>query len=169
VPAGFDEFFREQFPRLCLFLMRTGADRHEAEECAQEVMLQAIQHWRRLESPAAWVRIAAMRTLANRAQRDRIGKSRELAANNVREVAPLSEDLAELSEQQRQVLSVLRQLPDAQRRVMAWVVDGFSATEIAKMMNTPAATVRSNIRHARAALRKMLDDVDQPAEGRTRS
>lgn len=57
-----------------------------------------------------------------------------------------------MSEEKQQVLALLRRLPYEQRRVTALAMDGLGPTEIADILNKPAETARSNLRHARARL-----------------
>jgi RNA polymerase sigma-70 factor (ECF subfamily) len=60
------------------------------------------------------------------------------------------------AEEQRRVLSLLQQLPAAQRVVAALYYDGLSTEEIAAVSGKPAATVRSHLRHARRALKEVI-------------
>jgi DNA-directed RNA polymerase specialized sigma24 family protein len=66
------------------------------------------------------------------------------------------DDLLMLGEEECRVLSLLRQLPAAQREAMAWYYDGYPPREIAAIVGKPAATVRSELRLARARLRAEL-------------
>ena len=59
-------------------------------------------------------------------------------------------------EETQYVLDVLRALPRAQREVMAWTVDGYEPAEIAELIGKNPATVRTNLRHARKALLRLL-------------
>jgi len=78
--------------------------------------------------------------------------------------APSGLDLAVFSEEQQRVLSLLRQLPPAQRIITALYYDGLSAEEIAGATGKPAATVRSHLRHARRALKEVIaSDRSRPA------
>jgi RNA polymerase sigma-70 factor (ECF subfamily) len=62
---------------------------------------------------------------------------------------PLSTALAaELTEEARQVLAALQALPPRQRQVMAWIIDGFGAAEIARELGVSPESVRQS--HAKA-------------------
>jgi len=53
-------------------------------------------------------------------------------------------------------------LPELQRTAMALTFDGHTPTEIAQLLHQNAATVRSNLRHARMRLR---DEFGNPPSG----
>jgi RNA polymerase sigma-70 factor (ECF subfamily) len=56
----------------------------------------------------------------------------------------------------RPVSEGLAALPERQRQVMAWLYDGYSPPEIAEHLGMKPASVRSNIRHARKTLVRVL-------------
>jgi RNA polymerase sigma-70 factor (ECF subfamily) len=56
----------------------------------------------------------------------------------------------------RLVQAVLKQLPAGQAIVLALTIDGYSAREIAVMLDYQENTVRSNLRHARKAMAAAL-------------
>lgn len=55
------------------------------------------------------------------------------------------------------VLRLLRALPPVQRLVMAWEFDGYKAADIARITGMKDITVRSNLRHAHAQLKRLLE------------
>ena len=52
---------------------------------------------------------------------------------------------------------MLRALPPGQRTIAACFYDGLTCEEIAELVEKPSATVRSQLRHARKALKEMMD------------
>ena len=58
------------------------------------------------------------------------------------------------------------------KRVLAWQLDGFEATEIAEQIGAKPETVRSNLRHARVRLKEIytrqatetIDTTTQPGK-----
>jgi RNA polymerase sigma-70 factor (ECF subfamily) len=130
-----------------------GASRTDAEEIAQDTMIAAWQKWQAIREPTAWVRTTATRKLWKI-------NHQQLAATPLDEHSaplPVSEpDLAVFSEEQQQVLSLLRRLPQAQRTVAALYYDGLTAEEIAVATGKPATTVRSHLRHARTTLKEVI-------------
>jgi RNA polymerase sigma-70 factor (ECF subfamily) len=63
---------------------------------------------------------------------------------------------AELGEEERQVITLLLQLPAKQRAALAWHLDGFTTEESARSMGTTQAAVRQNLARARATLKSGL-------------
>jgi RNA polymerase sigma-70 factor (ECF subfamily) len=141
----FDAFFRADFPSLVAFLCKAGFEVETARDVAAEAMLQALESWPSIDEPRAWVRGAAGRLLTGQAQERR-------------EWAPLDdlpdEALAALVDQHSRIIELLAQLPDQQRMVLTWSLDGFTPAEIAKALRITPATVRSNLRHVRERLRR---------------
>ncbi|MDR7274478.1 sigma factor-like helix-turn-helix DNA-binding protein [Catenuloplanes atrovinosus] len=150
--AGFDEFYRGEFLPLTRTLMLTGAGRAEAEDAAQEAMRTALQQWARIDHPPAFVRTVALRAL----WRGRSRTGREIAGTADRPVWADGTEF-EFDADTRYVLGLLGALSAEQRTVMALRVDQYSTTEIAAITGQPPATVRSNLRHARRRLARMLD------------
>jgi RNA polymerase sigma factor (sigma-70 family) len=54
----------------------------------------------------------------------------------------------ELGEEGRRVMAALNTLPPKQREVMAWIIDGFGAAEIARELGVSPESIRQN--HAKA-------------------
>jgi len=65
-------------------------------------------------------------------------------------------DLEIFGEEQQRVLRLFRGLPEGQRTVAALFYDGLSCEEIAELTGKPPATVRSQLRHARHALKEVI-------------
>jgi RNA polymerase sigma factor (sigma-70 family) len=154
LPAGaaglrdveFAQFFRAEHKQLIRFLMATGASGDEAAEIAQATFFKAFEGWDAIRAPRAWIRRVATNELiaARRAAR------RETPRATLPDApAPISTAMAaELTEEARQVLAALRALPPGQRQVMAWIIDGFGAAEIASELGVSPESVRQS--HAKA-------------------
>ena len=144
----FDEFFRATYPRLIAFLVRLGASRDEADDAASQAFMTVYQRWSDIEARDAYLFAVGRQTWYRQMTRTR----REI------DVAPaqlwsLADPAPDRSDTQH-VLGLLRRLPPGQRRVMAWSLDGYTPDEIAKILKLSVATVRSNLRHARNALKQ---------------
>lgn len=148
---GFVSFYEERFGKTIVMLTVLGASRADAEDAAQEAMLSAWQQWDKIQNPDSWVRAVATRTyfrqIRARQQTVPLDESSALAADS---------DLSIFTEEQQDVLRVLRALPSKQRTVVAQRYDGATCQEIAAMTGKPAATIRSLLRHARQTLMKKL-------------
>lgn len=136
-----------------ILLIASGASRADAEDAAQEAMIQAWEEWATLRNPAAWVRTVAIRKYWRLAA---AGRSAESLGESVPEVSA-DVDLAIFEEEQRRVLALLRSLPSGQRTVLALLVDGATCKEIAELTGKPEPTIRSLLRHARKTLKELMD------------
>ena len=154
VPAGsgglreveFAEFFRAEHKKLIRFVIAIGAGGDQAAEITQVTFVKAFEGWDVIRAPRAWIRRVAVNelTAARRAAR------RETPQATLPDTpVPVPVALAvELSEEARQVLAALQALPPGQRQVMAWIIDGFGAAEIARELGVSPESVRQS--HAKA-------------------
>ncbi|WP_369212325.1 RNA polymerase sigma factor [Streptomyces flavofungini] len=62
----------------------------------------------------------------------------------------------ELREEEARVYSALASLPPTQRRVLAWSLDGFTASEVSAELGMTTEAVRQNLSRARARLKDRL-------------
>lgn len=163
-PVDFDDYFRSDLVPLTRWLVFSGASPTEAQDAVQAAMMVAFTNWSAIQSPRSFVRTLAMRHfLRERAkvQRDR-DRERRYSPNDV--VVDF-----DFHAEVQQVRAALAALPAAQRHVMALTFDGYTPTEIAEILAQPPATVRSNLRHARRALRRQFVRNFDKAAGREAS
>ena len=144
--AEFTEFFRAEHTKLIRFVMTIGAGGDEAAEIAQVTFFKAFEGWAGIRAPRAWIRRVAVNELTAARQAAR----RETPQATLPDApVPVSTALAvELTEEARQVLASLQALPPRQRQVMAWIIDGFGAVEIARELGVSPDSVRQS--HAKA-------------------
>lgn len=148
----FSEFYRREIGPLVAFVCRAGHGWHQAYDAAQEAMVRALVAWSAVQQPRAWLRKVAPRIAANEAARDNEGIQRAVASGWL-DSAHTDPEIAILGYEHEQLLKALATLPERQRLVMAWVLDGFDHNEISGQLDMSPATVRSNLRHARKALK----------------
>jgi RNA polymerase sigma-70 factor (ECF subfamily) len=152
----FDEFYSASYHRVCRQVYAMIGNVDEAQECTQEAFAKAWAHRRTLDKtnyPEAWVRTVAYRMAVSRwrkvqrswRQPDR-AMSPDLVASAPNE-APVV------------VVAALKQLPEAQRRVivMHHLAD-LSVREIAAELKVPEGTVKARLSRGRAALKALLED-----------
>ncbi len=158
---------REAFAALVRLHMRRAyavaraitATHEDAEDAVQEGFLhayRALDRFRPEQSFGAWLH----RIVANAALD--IGRRRK-----VRDADALSEsvslpfrDPAEDDELRRRLVAGLEALSARQRAVIVLHdVEGFTHGEIGAMLGIPEGTARSDLHHARAALRRLLGDL----------
>ena len=158
LPAGsgglrdveFAEFFRAEHKKLIRFVMANGADSDRAGEIAQMTFVKAFECWDAIRAPRAWIRRVAVNELTAARQAARRETPQATLPDSP---VPMSPALAvELTEEARQVLAALQALPPRQRQVMAWIIDGFGATEIARELGISPESVRQSYAKARKNL-----------------
>lgn len=134
-------------------LIGMGASRADAEDAAQEAMILAWQKWASIHKPSAWVSTTAARIFL---KKKALRKKDQMVA--LEEAVAQSNDLETMmfDDGQQEVLRLLRALPNDQRCITALYYDGLSYDEIAEVTHKPIATVRSQLRHARIKLKKVV-------------
>jgi RNA polymerase sigma-70 factor (ECF subfamily) len=150
------------------FLIQCGANRHDADDAAQEAFIELFKQWPTVRKPRQWLRTVAFRIFL----RQPVGSASSLeTAQDIPSPVSASDPFDFRQEEQR-VLDMLDLLPTAQRAVLALHYDQFETRDIAEILEMKQATVRKNLERARAALKKLLDfDGDPrprrepPAEG----
>ncbi|MEU4171270.1 RNA polymerase sigma factor [Streptomyces sp. NPDC026665] len=158
--SEYEAFFRAQFPRVVRYLLVLGASIQEATDAAQDGFVKLWSHWDQVRAPLAWVRRTAEREYVNSAvKQNRITTTdSDLALESLMPPAPDdSWGTAREGQEVGSVLAMLKQLPPAQRRVFALLMDGLKPREIALELDMREATVRSHIRHGRERLRHLLE------------
>lgn len=159
--GSFRDFFQDQRPRLTLMVVMSGATLAEAEDAAQEAMREVALKWGKVEFPAAYARTIALRSFWR--ERNRLAREgKRLSEAGARGDWPAARSPVELDEGSEYVLNLLNTLPQEQRVVMALTVDGYDSSAIAEITGQLAATVRSNLRHARRNLARRLDPNELP-------
>ncbi|GAA1034498.1 sigma-70 family RNA polymerase sigma factor [Virgisporangium ochraceum] len=154
----FEMFYKSEMPKVVAFLMVQGGRAPTATEIAQEAMLEAYRQWDVIDQPRAWVRRVASRMWWRARETERAERPQDALP----ESGPLlTDDAAAEIEARHTFLAMTRQLPAAQREVMAWTYDGYRPTEIAALISKPPATVRSVLRQAREALRSQNPSVEE--------
>ncbi|UCD24123.1 MAG: sigma-70 family RNA polymerase sigma factor [Gemmatimonadota bacterium] len=135
------------------------ANEADADDAAQDGFLAALRNLGRYDPTrpfGPWL----MRIVANAAT-DRRRRQKVRAADPLSPQTPFtgtSPDRAAFRRQFRAALeAALAALPERRRiAVVLFDVEGYSHQEIAEVLNVPVGTVRSDVFHARRALRKEL-------------
>jgi DNA-directed RNA polymerase specialized sigma24 family protein len=158
----YSKFYIEYFPRLVTFLMYKGLSVADAADCVQETLIDALPpKWGTLTHPYAWCRRVAHRKASCRLKE--ILREVPFPESGAGDVL-LSCSCVELEqlEQNHEFLHYwLRQLVSSdQREVLAWTYDGAKPAEIARELDRNPVWVRSTLRDARAALRRLRDKGD---------
>jgi RNA polymerase sigma-70 factor (ECF subfamily) len=141
---------------VCRAIVLTHED---AEDAVQEGFLHAFRALDRFlpDQPfGAWL----YRIMAN-ASLDLVRRRKVRDADELSESSPAPfRDPGEADELRRRLTHALTRLTDRQRSVIVLHdVEGFTHGEIGSMLGIPEGTARSDLHHARAALRRLLKDI----------
>ncbi len=129
--------------RLAYTLVGSNA---EAEDLVQDSFVEVSRRLDEIRKPGAYLRTAVVSRCRSALRRRRV-----IDLHPPEPPAGLASDAGELWD-------VLNRLPEDQRiAVVLRFYGGYRASEIAKIVDMPGATVRSHLRRGLAALRKELD------------
>src|SRR5688500_1559057 len=134
-------------------------DHPDAEDAVQDGFLhayRALARFRPGEPFGAWLHRIVANAALDLQRRRKVRSSGVLSET----VALPFRDPAEADELRRRLSAALEQLSERQRAVIVLHdVEGFRHAEIGEMLGIPEGTARSDLHHARAALRRMLSDT----------
>lgn len=159
--AEFSKFYIENVPRLVAFLVCQGVSVLDAADCVQETLIDALPPvWATLEYPYAWCRLVARRKACKLAQRRQEAPFADPELAGLPLVVPTTD--VENFESNHEFLRWLARLGGGkQREVLAWAYDGATPAEIAAELSMDPATVRSTLRNARTALRRLRAEAGE--------
>jgi RNA polymerase sigma-70 factor (ECF subfamily) len=155
--AGEDQAFRDCYelhaPRTLALLVRMLRDRSRAEEILQETFVAAfrkIGQYRGEAQFGSWIRGIAARRALNALRDD----SRRIprGGGGAESVDAGSESDLTRRDLARRLLGLLDRLTDDKRIAILLHAEGYSATEIGEMTESPRATVLARIARGRAEL-----------------
>jgi RNA polymerase sigma-70 factor (ECF subfamily) len=152
--AGFEDFFRKEYPALVALAAAVSRSPHTSEDLAQEAMLRARHHWERIgafDKPGTWVR----RVTINLALNSRRGVAREARARLAwwerHEPAEQPQAL------DPELLDALHTLSPQQRAAVALhYLEDRSTSDIADLLGCSESTARVHLHRGRQALAQHL-------------
>lgn len=141
--------------RLASSLVTSESD---ADDLVQETWLAALVRGpRRGGEERAWLG-RVLRNKATSHARTRGARSHREEANARPEQLPSTSELASRADMSRRLVELVLELPpDLQRITLARYFEGLSSAEIARRLNRPAASVRSQLKRGLDQLRTKLD------------
>lgn len=152
-PTGDEEFaalFRAEYGPVLRVASLLLADRHRAEEVAQEAFMRLYARWAkvsRYDKPGAWVRRVAINLALNR----RAARS-ESSLEGVAHPAVADPDLPD-----EQLRAAILRLPRAQRAaVVLHYLEDRPVAEVAEILGCRDATAKVHLHRARARLAELL-------------
>jgi len=157
--AAFAELVRLHQRRAYSVARAIVLSHEDAEDAVQDGFLHAYRALDRFRSDqpfGAWLN----RIVANAAL-DLVRRRKVRDADELPETVALPfRDPGESDELRRRLAEALTRLTDRQRAVIVLHdVEGYTHGEIGSMLGIPEGTARSDLHHARAALRRLLNDV----------
>jgi RNA polymerase sigma-70 factor (sigma-E family) len=153
-----DELVRTHLPGLIRYATVLVGDQHTAADLVQEVLLRAHQRWRRIaltERPDLYLRRMVTNEHLSWRRRWHVRMIRPTAHETLVGHAETGGDPAERLAQEDAMWHRLEQLPPRQRTVLVLrYYEGLADAEIATVLGTSSATVRSHASRALTTLRK---------------
>jgi RNA polymerase sigma-70 factor (ECF subfamily) len=150
-------FVREHYPAIYRYLLHLTRQPDVAEDLTQETFLQG---WRRLEtfqergSLRSWLYRIAHREFLHLLQRRQ-------AEPGLHTIAELAAPEANARLARVELRDVIDRLPLEQREVvLLYYLEGYTSTEIARIVEVPVGTVYSRLARAREHLRQELGEDD---------
>lgn len=150
-------------PRLRAYLNKMLPGRHDVDDVAQEVWADVFKDLGTISKPGSFLPWM-YRIAHNRAARMmRSSRPPTASLDDVKEAGE-ADDRVEFSPEDAQAVhDALAQLSDAHREVLLLrFLEDMSYEDIAVVLQRPVGTVRSRIHNAKAALRRILENVRQP-------
>jgi len=184
-PGAFDRFVDTYHNKLFQFSYLTCGKREDAEEVAQDTLLQVFQRLGQLRDPArlkAWVfRIAKNACLMKR-RKSTFAPARELSLSDylparadgadghrrieIADWSHLPENDLLRSELSAVLKNAIAELPDLYRSVLLLrEVEGLRTEETAEVLEISTDTVKQRLHRARLAVRAKLDEYLRSAKG----
>ena len=169
-PASFAIMLKRFGPSIRGVVNAYSEDRQDREDMYQEVCIRLLtreKHYRELGALEGWV-VTVARGVCRDWRTSRAARSSAIDRYSaefpaVEESDDLFDDPSRLLQYQtflERLERALAELPP--RQATAWRlvhIEGHSASRASRMTKTTPATIRSNIRHARARLRELMKDV----------
>ena len=161
--AAFAQLVRRHQQRAYAVARAVLLSHEDAEDAVQEGFLhahRALNRFRPDQPFGAWLHRIISNAALDLARRRKVRDTDELVDTH----ASPFKDPAEADELHDRLRGALTQLPDRQRSVLVLHdVEGYKHAEIGAMLGIPEGTARSDLHHARAAMRTILGSLRRPA------
>lgn len=142
--AQLDALYRVEYAGMVRLAYTLLASNAEAEEIVQDSFVEVHRRWDEIRKPGAYLRCTVVSRCRSALQRRKLRPTHSVPEPSA-------------SSSAGELWDVLGRLSDEQRlAVVLRYYGGYSASEIAAMLEMPAATARSHLRRGLAALKKEL-------------
>lgn len=162
VQQRLEGWFRDHFDTLWRLAFRLGAPHETVDDIVQQAFITAAQRANQIArgSERAFLISVTVRVCANQRRRHKLRRERtaDLAHESAAAVSADAEQLL-AQKQLRELLDLaLDALPPEQRSVLVLhEIEGFSAAQIAELLQLPMGTVGSRLRRARSKFSKAAE------------
>lgn len=172
--AAFEALVRKYQQRLCTALTHLCGSYEEAEDVAQEALVQAYLKLRTFTGSSAfytWLYRIAINAAISRRRRRRpevsVEDCRQHRGDQFADGGELPPQRLLREERAAQIRCALSRLSDEYRAILVLrEIEGFAYDQIAEILGLPAGTVRSRLHRARLQLKEQLDALLGEAAGR---
>lgn len=157
---GFTRLYQAVAPSLYRTALYTLGNSHDAEDVVSETFIEAYRGLGALRDPQAfmpWIyRILSAR--CNRKIREYVRARNEMDIDELLHLPGDQDEFSQTVQQRTDLLCALQQLGDEERQIVILsVVDGYTAREIAQIIQAPQGTVSSKLFRAFKKMRKYLE------------
>lgn len=167
VGAGDEPAFAELYERVAGWVyglaLRVVRNPSLSEEVAQEILVDVWRHAPQFDpergSAKAWILTIAHRRAVDRVRSEQASAQRDVRAGTYAYAAPHDDviEQVEINLDRQRVRHLLAGLTDVQRQAIALAYfDGYSQSEIARMLNLPLGTVKTRMRDGLIRLREAM-------------
>lgn len=157
--AAFSRLFNHFAPRIKGFLMKSGTDANQAEECAQDVMV-TLWHKAALFDPARASAATWIYTIARNRRIDMFRRQNRPEPTDLPwgpEPETRADETLELQQETARLSAALDNLPDKQKDIVKRAFYGeLTHAELAQETGLPLGTIKSRIRLALDRLRRAM-------------
>jgi RNA polymerase sigma factor (sigma-70 family) len=159
--------FERYFDAVVRFF-RNKAD--DADDLVQKTFLGCVRGQQRFRGDSSfrtYLFVVAHNVLKNHYRGRRLGTSIDFGVSSVFELAPSPSQVVAKQRAQQQLLEGLRRIPlELQVALELHYWEGLSATEIGRVLEMPAGTVKTRLRRGKQLVREHMDAVAGQAERR---
>ena len=162
-PEAWSVLFRRYQLPLYVYVYELVREEQTSLDIVQETFIAATRHIGSLREDGkfgGWLfGIAHQKCAQHWRRQSRAEMLREEIGESAIELGEGPEEWLIRKEQEEEFMSVLNQLPMAQRSVLLLhFIEEFSLEQIAEISATPLGTVKSRLHYAKRALRKILEE-----------
>jgi DNA-directed RNA polymerase specialized sigma24 family protein len=161
VDPGFAICYRAEMPDLISFLIKCGANPHDAVGIAEGAFHELFEQWKTAAKPKHWLRQMAFGIFLRRP----VTKAARPEETHDRPPSSDASSRFDFGEEERLAIDMTLLLSTTQRAVLALHYDEFETRDIAEILGMKPMRVRRNLARTLAILKKSLNLDGNPWAG----